>query len=124
MCDGRSYSASEALTVLKSCAAWPVVRVGFGVWVWVWVWGWLCRLVGRTLGGLVAVGHGLLDVGPRGGGARAALAVVAERRAEVYDGVRRDHKARQPEQPEDLRHELNVIGDIVRQLGPRKDRGD
>jgi hypothetical protein len=112
MCDGRSYSPSETLTVLKSCAACSVVRVGVGVrcgvgvgcglGVGLWAWVWLWRLVGGSLGRLIAVGDRLLDVGPRGRGTLAALAVVAERRAEVFDGVRRDHEAGQPEQPEDL----------------------
>ena len=60
------------------------------------------------------MGDRLLDVGPRGRGTLAALAVVAERRAEVFDGVRRDHEACQTEQLEDLRNELTVIARVVR----------
>ena len=48
------------------------------------------------------MGHGLLDVGQRGGGARAALAVLAERGAEVREGGRRDHEPRQAEERVDL----------------------
>ena len=48
------------------------------------------------------MGHGLLDVGQRGGGARAALAVSAERAAEVREGGRRDHEPRQAEERVDL----------------------
>ena len=107
---GCSLRCTGLQTGARRAAAWGIEARG-------------C-LIGGALREVVAVADGLLDVGPRDGGARAALAVVAERGAEVRDGARRDDESRQTEHPEDLGHEVGVVADTVRQLGPRQSGHD